>query len=308
LEFGYPEYRRLRKVLMHRPGKELNSIHPKTYKKLLFGDAIDQEQFRRDHQQYVETLRAEGIDVLLITDLLRNQGGLLSETERLPNLLYTRDTAAVTGHGYILTRMKDPVRRKETAVVEESLRQLSISALIKTRAPGTMEGGDIIFLDEETVLVGIGNRTNQNAVQQLAHLGEKSGLRRLIAVPLPPWVIHLDGTMMPIDADLCILHVRSLKKPATLLENGKHAAKIRLPEFLKEQGMSLVEVTDYERQRRATNILPIRPRKAVAYDGNARVRRALERHGVDLIEIPGSELIRGSGGPRCMTAAILREV
>jgi arginine deiminase len=292
---------------MHRPGKELDSIDPKTYKKFLFGDAIDAEQFRRDYERFVDILRAEGVDVLLITELLRNQDELLSETERLPNLIYTRDTTTVTPGGYILTRMRDPVRRKETAVVEASLRQLSISAVMKARAPATLEGGDMIFLDEETLLVGVGNRTNQNALLQLANIGWKSGLRRLIAVPLPSWTIHLDGTMMPIDTDLCIVHLRSLQKRASLLENGKHVKKINLPRFLRKQGMNLVEVTDYERQRRATNIIPITPRKAVAYDGNARVRRELERNGVDLIEIVGSELIRGSGGPRCMTATIVRE-
>jgi arginine deiminase len=69
----------------------------------------------------------------------------------------------------------------------------------------------------------------------------------------------------------------------------------------------LIEVTDYERQRKATNVIPLGARKAIAYNGNARVRRELVKNGVDLIEIESSELIRGSGGPRCMTAAILRE-
>jgi arginine deiminase len=82
---------------------------------------------------------------------------------------------------------------------------------------------------------------------------------------------------------------------------------LKLLQFLKTSGMKLIEVTDYERQRRATNVIAIAPRKAIGYAGNARVKRALTENGVDFIEIEGAELIRGYGGPRCMTMPILRD-
>jgi len=307
MKFGYPEYERLRTVLTHRPGKELDLIGPKTYEKFLFDDAINPEKFRKDHDQFVQALRSEGVKVVLITELLHDRLELLRETEGLPNLIYTRDTATVTPRGYILSRMKNALRRNETAVVEAALRQLSIPPFVKVKAPATIEGGDLIFLDDETLLLGIGNRTNLKGLQQLAEIGKKSGMRSLIAVPLPSWVCHLDGTMMPIDCDLALIHPRSLQTPANLFEDGKTNKKVGLPRFLKTRGMNLIEVTDYERQRRATNVIPIGRRKAIAYDGNARVRRELANNGVDLIEVDGSELVRGSGGPRCMTAALLRE-
>jgi N-dimethylarginine dimethylaminohydrolase len=306
MSFGYPEYAPLRSVLMHRPGVELDRIGLKTYQRFLFADAIDPERFRRDHERLVDALRSEGVIVALVTDLLKDQPQLLGRAERLPNLVYTRDNSTVTRAGYILTRMKTAMRRKETAVIEAALRQLSVPPLMKVTPPATAEGGDMIFLDGETLLVGIGNRTNHKVLQQIATIGIKTGLRTVVAVPLPPWVIHLDGTVMSVDSDLCMVHLRSLQKPATILEAGKPRRKQLLRDFLRERGMSLIEVTDYERQRRATNVIPLRPRKAVAYNGNARVRRELENKGVDVIEIEGSELIRGSGGPRCMTATILR--
>jgi len=308
LRFGYAEYGRLRAVLMHTPGKELDLVTPRTYRKFLFGDAIDPEQFRQDHTRFADVFRSEGVKVALITELLHDQPELLKKTERLPNLVYTRDTATITPNGYILTRMKCSIRRRESEVVEAALHQLSIPALMKVKPPATIEGGDLIFLDEETLLVGVANRTNQKAIQQLTSVGERSGqLRSLFAIPLPSWVLHLDGTIMPVDRDLAIVHLRSLQKPGILFEDGNMKKNVNLPKFLKERETHLVEVTDYERQRRATNIMPLGARKAIAYDGNARTRRELVRNGVDLIEIEGSELIRGSGGPRCMTAAILRE-
>jgi N-dimethylarginine dimethylaminohydrolase len=292
---------------MHKPGKELDLIGPKTYAKFLFGDAINPDQFRKDHEQFVETLCSEGVNVVLITELLRHKPELLDETERLPNLVYTRDTVTVTPGGYVLTRMKSPVRKNETTIIEAAMRELSISPLLRTKAPATIEGGDMVFLDDETLLLGVGNRTNQKGLQQLVRIGKELGLRNLVAVPLPSWVIHLDGTFMPVDRDLAILHLRSLQKPASVFEDGKPGEKMMLQQFLKSRGVNLIEVTDYERQRRATNVIPLRPRKAIAYAGNARVRRELSNNAVDLIEIEGSELIRGSGGPRCMTAAVLRE-
>lgn len=307
MRFGYAEYGRLRTVLMHAPGKELDLVTPRSYRKCLFGDAIDAEQFRRDHARFADAFRSEGVRVTLVTELLRDQPGFIKETERLPNLIYTRDTTTITPNGYILTRMKSPIRRRESRVVEAALQKLSVPGLMKIRPPATIEGGDLIFLDEETLIVGVGNRTNQEGIRQLARVGERSGQsRRLLVIPLPPWVLHLDGCMMPLDRDLAIVHSRSLRSPGKLFENGNLKKNVN-SKFLREREMNLVEVTDYERQRRATNVISLGPRRVIAYNGNARVRRELIKNGVDLIEIEGAELIRGSGGPRCMAAAILRE-
>lgn len=263
MKFGYPEYGRLRTVLMHTPGKELSLVSPKTYEKFLFGDAINPEQFRKDHERFVEILRSEGVNVALITGLLRDQPELLSQTEGLPNLMYTRDTSTITPAGYVLTRMKSPVRRKETTVVEAALRQLSIHPLLKVEAPATLEGGDMIFLDEEIVLLGTGNRTNQNGLQQLARIGRKSGLRSLLAVPLPSWVIHLDGTMMIVDRDLAIVHRRSLDRPALIYEGGKLVKRIRMLEFLKRRGIRLLvtqATLECEKNSRITALISLRLR------------------------------------------------
>jgi arginine deiminase len=174
-------------------------------------------------------------------------------------------------------------------------------------APATIEGGDLIFLDDDTLLLGVGNRTNQAGLRELLATGTQSGLRRLLAVPLPSSVIHLDGTIMVIDRDLAVVHKQSLRSTASLFENGRLKRRLKLVQFLKASGIGLVEVTDYERQRRATNVIAVAPRKAIGYTGNARVKRTLAENGVDFIEIEGAELIRGYGGPRCMTLPILRD-
>jgi arginine deiminase len=306
LGFCYAEYSRLRTVLMHTPGKELEFVGPTKYEKFLFADAIDPMQFRADHERFVDVLRSEGVDVVLLAELLREHP-LLDFVDRSPNLVYLRDTAAVTRVGYILARMKSPVRRNETRIVEAALRRLAIPMLMKTTVPATTEGGDLIFLDDDTLVIGVRNRTNQAGLRKLLATGTRSGLRRLLAVPLPSSVIHLDGTMMVIDRNLAVVHKQSLRSTASLFENGRLKKRLKLVEFLKASGIRLVEVTDYERQRRATNVIAIAPRKAIGYTGNARVKRVLRENGVDFIEIDGAELIRGYGGPRCMTLPTLRD-
>ena len=304
--FCYPEYGRLRTVLMHIPGKEIELVGPTTYDRFLFADAIDPVQFRADHERFVDALRSEEVDVVMPTELLL-EDPLLDSVQRSPNLVYVRDTAAVTRAGYILAKMKSPVRRNETRIVEAVLRRLAIPMLMKATLPATIEGGDLIFLDDDTLVLGVGNRTNQTGFREFLATATKSGLRRLLAVPLPSSVIHLDGTMMVIDQDLAIVHRQSLRNIGSLFENGRLKRRLKLLEFLKASRTRFVEVTDYERQRRATNVITIAPRKAIGYAGNARVKRALTEDGVDLIEIEGAELIRGYGGPRCMTMPILRD-
>jgi arginine deiminase len=202
--------------------------------------------------------------------------------------------------------MKNPVRRSETRIVEAALKQLAIPTLMKAEAPATIEGGDLVFLDDDTLLLGVGNRTNRRGLRELLATATRSGLRRLVAVPLPPSVIHLDGTMMVIDRDLVVVHPRSLRGTASVFENGRIRKRLKFLQFLKTSRMRLIEVTDYERRRRATNVIVVAPRKAIGYAGNARVKREFAENGVDLIEIEGTELIRGFGGPRCMTLPVLR--
>lgn len=291
---------------MHAPGDEIDRIGPRSFRRYLFEDAIDPTTFRHQHERLVEVLRSEGVDVVLMRDAL-NGSPRLELMHRSPNLVYARDTVTVTRAGTVSMRMRNPVRRQEPRIAAAALERLDVPKFMDIRAPGTMEGGDLIFLDGRTLLVGIGNRTDASGLGQLRTATRQEGLDTVGAVRLPPWVIHLDGTMMIVDEDLAIVHRDSLRGPTSVFEKGKPKQRTDLLRFLKKRGLRLIEVTAYERQRRATNVITLGPRKLVGYAGHSRVRMLLAKEGVDMIEIEGSELVRGGGGPRCMTAPIERE-
>jgi arginine deiminase len=290
---------------MHAPGEEIDRIGPSSYRRFLFEDAVEPTQFRAQHQALIDILRGEGVDVALAADLLRGSP-LIARIRQSPNLVYTRDTVAVTRDGSITMRMKSPVRRHEPAIAAAALERLGVRELATIRSPATMEGGDLIFLDAETLLVGVGNRTTAGALRQLRAAAAES-LRSVVAISLPKWAIHLDGTMMVIDRDLALVHRESMMGPAVVYQEGKAPRRTRALTFLRSRGMRILEVTAYERQRRATNVITLGPRKLVGYAGHARVRKMMNDEGVDLIEVEGSELVRGGGGPRCMTAPIERD-
>jgi N-dimethylarginine dimethylaminohydrolase len=162
-------------------------------------------------------------------------------------------------------------------------------------APALVEGGDTVWLDGETILVGIGYRTNAAAVEAL-----RAAFPGVEVLPfdLPHWngrdeVLHLMSFLSPLDRDLALVYPR--------------IAPVRLLELLAERGIGVVEVPDEEFETQGCNVLALGPRRALALDGSPETRRRLERAGVDVVVYRGDEISRkGDGGPTCLTRPLLR--
>ncbi|HET9437480.1 MAG TPA: arginine deiminase family protein, partial [Gaiellaceae bacterium] len=160
--------------------------------------------------------------------------------------------------------------------------------------PVLAEGGDTVWLDESTLLVGIGYRTNAAAVDALAEAFDVEA----IAFDLPHWngrgeVMHLMSLLSPLDRDLALVYPR--------------LAPVRLLEVLAERGIAVVEVPDEEFETQGPNVLALGPRRALALEGNPETRRRMERAGVDVAVYRGDEISRkGDGGPTCLTRPLLR--
>ncbi len=182
-------------------------------------------------------------------------------------------------------------RATEPAAQADALTGAGIAIGGRITAPGRLEGGDLIWIDERTLAVGRGYRTSADGIGQLrALVGEAVDV---VEVPLPHWrgqgdVMHLMSLISPVDRDLAVVYSRLLPVP--------------FREWLLGRGMTLVEVPDDEFETMATNVLALAPRRCLMLAGNPRTRRALEQAGCEVLEYEGTEIsVKGAGGPTCLT-------
>lgn len=301
------EYKPLRRVLMHTPRKSLRLVNERTYREFLFTTPVFRKKFVREHELFVDLLRSEGVEVLLIEDVLKADTEGLKQIARLPNLVYTRDTISVTNAGYIRMRMASKARGQEPAVSEKAAAVLGIPPLLQVSKPGLLEGGDFVYLDEETLLVGEGKRSNRAATLQLIRMMLKKCVKEVVAAQLMPWNVHLDGMIMFVDRDLALVHSDSLRKPAYVFAEDEKPQRIELIRWLRSKEVRMIEVDPLDRFLRCSNVVCLAPRKCAMYMWSEKTANNLKDHGVETLEFEGLELLRGGGGPHCMTAPILRQ-
>lgn len=212
--------------------------------------------------------------------------------------IYVRDSVIITNRGAILCNMGKEIRRKEPILAAEFLSDCKIPILGRITEPGRLEGGDVIWLDEQTLVVGRGYRTNDDGIRQLRALTEDF-VGEMVVVPLPHWdgpqgVLHLMSLMSPIDVDLAVVFARLLP--------------VQFREWLISRGMTLLEISDSEFETMGCNILAIAPKKCIIISGNPNTKRLLEQENVEVMEYNGAEISRkGAGGPTCLTRPIHRQ-
>jgi N-dimethylarginine dimethylaminohydrolase len=211
--------------------------------------------------------------------------------------VYVRDASVVSAGGLILCRMGKPARVGEPAAQHSALTAMGIAIAGAIQPPGQLEGGDVVWLNDRTIAVGRGYRTNDTGIAQLrALLGES--IDELIVVPLAHWrgpqdVFHLMSVVSPVDHDLAVVYSPLLPVP--------------FRERLLALGYSLVEVPDDEFESMGCNVLAIAPRRCVMVSGNPKTRARLERAGAEVLEYEGREIsLKGGGGPTCLTRPVGR--
>jgi N-dimethylarginine dimethylaminohydrolase len=246
------------------------------------GPAID------EHERFIALLRSVGAEVDLLP---RDQRTTLDS-------IYARDASIVSPRGMILCSMGKPAREGEPAAQGDAFtageRGFPIAGRIEP--PGRLEGGDVLWMDDSTIVAGRGYRTNAEGIRQVrALLG--SGVE-LVEVPLPHWrgpadVMHLMSLISPVDRDLAVVYAPLLPVP--------------FREWLIGRGIRLVEVPDDEFDTMGANVLALAPSRCVMVSGNPRTRAALERAGAEVVEYDGREIsVKGAGGPTCLTRPIAR--
>ncbi len=211
--------------------------------------------------------------------------------------IYARDASIVCARGIILGRMGKRLRAGEPAAQKAAFRRLGVPIAGEITEPGCLEGGDVVWLDDRTIAVGHGYRTNEEGILQLRSILADS-IDAIIVVPLPHWrgpgdVLHLMSLISPVDSDLAVVYSPLLPVP--------------FRQELIERGYALVEVPAAEFDTMGTNVLALGPRECVMLAGNPRTRGALERAGARVTEYAGDEIsVKGAGGPTCLTRPLAR--
>jgi dimethylargininase len=240
-----------------------------------------------EHAAFVDLLRSAIRDVV-VGD---------ASVPRDPDSIYAYDPTLVTDAGVIPLRMGKGGRGEEPAIVAAELGRLGLAVLPSLEPPATAEGGDMLFLDERTLLVGLGYRTNEAAVEQLRPRLAAQGVE-VVAFDLPHFqgpdaCLHLMSFLSMLDADLAVGYLPMMP--------------VRLVRLLADRGVHVVEVPDEEFPTMGPNVLALAPRRALALDGNPVTRARMADAGVRVTTYAGRHIsLNGDGGPTCLTRPLAR--
>ncbi|MCA4897885.1 MAG: hypothetical protein ING88_03815 [Cytophagales bacterium] len=211
--------------------------------------------------------------------------------------IYCRDATIATDFGMIVLNMGKAARIPEPAAQQKTLATFGLQVLGTITPPGTLEGGDVAWLDERTLAVGHTYRTNPEGIRQLKHLLEPNGIEVVVAhMPHykgPSDVFHLMSVLSPVDKNLAVVYSPLMP--------------IAFRDELIHRGFSFVEVPESEWDSMGCNVLAIAPREVVMVKGNPKTKEGLIKAGCVVHEYDGQEIsVKGGGGPTCLTRPIER--
>ena len=279
----------LRRVLVKHPREAFRNpaTIAREWEALHFTSAPDFDRAVAEYDRFLELLGESSCEIVTLP---QSDGVGLDS-------IYVRDATIICDRGAILCRMGKALRTNEPASQEIALRETGLDILGRIEEPGCLEGGDVFWLDERTLAVGRGYRTNDAGLAQLrALLGDS--VDQVITVPLPHWhgpndVFHLMSMISPVDRDLAVVYSPLL--PVPFREN------------LLARGITLVEVPEEEFETMGANVLALGPRHCLMVRGNPVTRARLEKAGAQVREYNGNEIsLKGGGGPTCLTRPLAR--
>ena len=399
------EIKPLKKVLLHRPGRELLHLTPDRLPELLFDDIPFLKVAQQEHDAFAQILRSNGAEVVYLEDLmaevlklhpeqtkpflyqwlsegniktrrwqdklyeylignfegkalvektmegitLKEMGGasayslqdLIAPADDLivdpmPNLYFTRDPFASVGTGVFLHKMRFPTRCRETIYADYIFRfHPDFEGLVKRYyerdGHANIEGGDVLNLTEDTLAIGISQRTSPDAIEEASRnlfADPEAKIRTVLAFDIPSCraFMHLDTVFTQIDYDKYTIHPAILG-PLTVYEitpgvsdpTDLHIRRIDsklediLAKYTRTDHVQLINcggddliASAREQWNDGSNTLCIAPGKIVVYERNDVTNAILRDEGIQVLEMPSAELSRGRGGPRCMSMPIIR--
>ena len=274
----------LRRVLVKRPEEAFAAADPERWH---YTSRPDLDEARREHDALVEILAEAGAEVI---------GHPEPQPERA-DAIFVFDPALVTDRGAVILRMGKELRRGEEAAMARRFRDIGVPILAELDGEATAEGGDLLWLDRQTLAVGQGFRTNAEGLRQLREA--MAGLNvEVLPVPLPYFTgpeacLHLLSLISLVDRDLAVVYPPLLPVPFW--------------NTLRERGFRIVEVPAEEFPTMGPNVLALAPGRCLMLEGNPVTRRRLEQTGCEVLTYRGREIsLKAEGGPTCLTRPVWR--
>ena len=389
----------LKRVLLHRPGRELENLMPEYIERLLFDDIPYLKIAREEHDAFCDLLLQNGAEVVYLTDLVAEsltdpdvrdqflreyiaEAGIRGEKrtgmimdyfkamstknmvekmmeglrkseirgygkknltdylddyypfvlDPIPNLYFTRDPFAAIGSGVSSHRMYSVTRGRETLfgkyIFQYNPNYRDTPVYYDRTAGASVEGGDILVLSDKVVAIGISQRTQPWAIEQLAKklLTEDTGFEKVLAIDIPKnrAFMHLDTVFTMVDYDKFTMHPNISDHLRVFVLEPGHGGHLTITEehesledllrehlhldhvtLIKCGGGSVIDAAR-EQWNDGSNTFCIAPGKVIAYSRNYVTNKVMEDAGIQVLTIPSSELSRGRGGPRCMTMPLVR--
>ena len=253
---------------------------------LNFTERPDRQKAIEEYNVFESYITATGADVFY----------LQTDSSVTMDSMYVRDVAVATDAGMILCHMGKNARKPEALAQKMRFLAHGTPILGEITAPGTLEGGDVAWLDEKTLAVAHSYRTNQEGIRQLRELVSPMGVD-VVVVSLPHYkgaldVFHLMSIFSPIDIDLAVIYSPLMP--------------ISFRNELILRGYRFVEVPAEEFEM-ACNVLALKPRVCLMLKGFPKTKAALEAADCTVYEYTGDEIsVKGGGGPTCLTRPIFR--
>lgn len=397
------EIGRLKKVMLHRPGQELENLMPEYLDRLLFDDIPYLRIAQEEHDSFADILRQNGVEVVYLRDLvaesivnqdvkeqlikeLIDDASITTSRERdiltdyfrsldnktmiakmmagirkseiqqvegkslgdflrnlnneypfvldpMPNLYFTRDPFASIGNGVSIHKMFTETRHRETLFAKFIFTYHPLykntQVWYDRNENFSLEGGDILILNQETIAIGISQRTHENAIEKFAQkvLNEESHFKKILAINIPKQrtFMHLDTVFTMVDYDKFTIHPNIIRDMDVFVIERENDHRIRITqetstlEDILKRHLNLDKVTlikcgsnnviDSAREQwnDGSNTLAIAPGEVIVYSRNYVTNEILQENGVKTYVMPSSELSRGRGGPRCMSMPLIRE-
>ena len=279
----------IKKILLKHPRNSFinQEIIDKQYLELNYSEAPNFNKAILDYEKFVSLLKSFGIELHYLPE--DNSTSLDS--------IYTHDPCIISNNGIIICNMGKKARLAEPNTIEKFFKSIQIPILGKIKAPGTLEGGDVVWIDDKTIAVGEGYRTNKEGIEQLRYLLSDQ-VETVISVPIPHWTgpqdcLHLMSNLSPIDHNLYLVYSRLLP--------------VSFRKYLLDENIELIDVPDEEYESMGCNVLAVAPRKVIMISGNSKTKQLLEKNNVEVYTYDGTEIsIKGAGGPTCLTRPFLR--